>query len=85
MSQNRENSWCCGGGGGTLAMSPVAKDRQKVGNVKLEQIRATGATVVATACHNCCDQLAEIRKVNKEKFAIKNLSEIVADALVLEK
>ena len=85
MSQNRENSWCCGGGGGTLAMSPVAKDRQKVGDVKYQQIKATGATVVATACHNCCDQLAEIRKIKKEKFAIKNLSEIVADALVLDK
>jgi Fe-S oxidoreductase len=83
LPQNRENCWCCGGGGGTLAMSPVARDRQRVGEVKNEQIKATGATVVATACHNCCDQLTEIRKVYKEKYAIKNLSEIVADALVL--
>lgn len=83
LPQNRDACWCCGGGGGTLAMSEVTKDRQRVGRIKNEQIKATGAEVVVTACHNCCDQLTEIRKVYKEKFEIKNLSEIVAEAIVL--
>ena len=83
MPQNRNTSWCCGGGGGTLAMSEVSRNRQRVGQIKNDQIRSTGAEEVITACHNCCDQLTEIRKVYKENFAIKNLSEIVATALVL--
>ncbi len=83
MSPNRDASWCCGGGGGTLAMSEVSKNRQRVGEIKVDQIRKTEAEVVATACHNCCDQLTELRKVYKMKIGIKNLSEIVADALVL--
>lgn len=82
LSQNRENCWCCGGGGGTLAMGPVTKDRQRVGELKATQILESEASVVATACHNCLDQLTEIRKIYKLKIAIKNLTEIVADALV---
>jgi hypothetical protein len=37
---------------------------------------------VATSCHNCLDQLDEIKRHYKLKVKIQNLSELVADAII---
>lgn len=83
MMPNREKNYCCGGGGGQLAMTRFADRRIKVGKIKADQVRQTGAEVVATPCHNCIDQLMELNKHYKLGIEIKTISEIVADALVL--
>ncbi|MBN2174352.1 MAG: (Fe-S)-binding protein [Bacteroidales bacterium] len=75
---------CCGGGGGQLAMSEYNERRMKIGELKAEQIRKTGAKIVATPCHNCVDQLSQLNVTFKLGVQIKTLVEIVADALVLE-
>jgi Fe-S oxidoreductase len=75
-------NYCCGGGGGMLAMTEYAKRRIRVGKIKADQIAATGAEVVATSCHNCLDQLDEIKRHYKLKVKIQNLSELVADAII---
>lgn len=85
MEPHGAENFCCGGGGGMLSMSEFAKERLAAGKVKAEQIRATGAEIVATSCHNCLDQLDEIRRHYKLKVKIKNLSELVADAIVWPK
>ena len=74
---------CCGGGGGQLAMSEYNERRMKVGEMKAEQIRNTGAEIVVTPCHNCVDQLIQINAVFKLNAQIKTVAEIVADALVV--
>jgi Fe-S oxidoreductase len=83
MTPNREQNFCCGGGGGMLAMTEYAKRRVEAGRIKAEQIRATGAKVVAAPCHNCIDQLMELNKVYKLGVQIKTVSEILAEALIL--
>jgi Fe-S oxidoreductase len=83
MTPNRANNYCCGGGGAQLAMGEYADRRIKAGSIKAEQIRSTGAKVVATPCHNCIDQLMELNNHYKLNVEIKTVSEIVADALVL--
>jgi Fe-S oxidoreductase len=83
MTPNRENNYCCGGGGGMLAASEHAAKRVESGRIKAEQIRATGAKVVASPCHNCIDQLMELNKVYTLGVEVRTLAEIVADALVL--
>ena len=65
-----------------LSMSEFAKDRIAAGKVKADQILATGAEIVATSCHNCLDQLDEIRRFYKLKVKIQNLSELVANAVI---
>ena len=82
MEPHGVENYCCGGGGGMLSMSEFAKDRIAAGKVKADQIRATGAEIVATSCHNCLDQLDEIKRHYKLKVKIQNLSELVADAIV---
>lgn len=83
MHPNREKNYCCGGGGGQLAMTNFAKRRIEAGKIKADQIRETGAQIVATPCHNCIDQLMELKKHYKLPIEIKTVCEIAADALVL--
>ena len=82
MNPNRENNFCCGGGGGMLAMGIYSDRRLKAGKVKADQIKNTGAKVVATPCHNCIDQLMELNSHYKLNIEIKTVSEILADSLV---
>lgn len=83
MSPNRENNFCCGGGGGQLSMTRFADRRIEAGKVKADQIRTTGAQVVVTPCHNCIDQLSELNRHYKLNTEVKTVTEIVADAIVL--
>lgn len=83
MTPNREDNYCCGGGGGLLAASEHTSKRLEAGKVKAEQIRATGAKVVGSPCHNCIDQLMEINRHYTLGIEVRTLGEIVADALVL--
>lgn len=78
------DNFCCGGGGGQLAMSEYNERRMKIAEIKAEQIRKTGASIVVTPCHNCVDQLMQIDNKFKLGVQIKTLSEIVADAIILE-
>ncbi|MBO8137000.1 MAG: (Fe-S)-binding protein [Desulfotomaculum sp.] len=86
MNPNKKYNYCCGAGGGALAMPEYKEQRIKKGKRKAEQIEAVGAEVVAIPCHNCMDQFTDI---NKEYFGMKknmtHISPLVANALVIEK
>jgi Fe-S oxidoreductase len=85
MTPNREKNYCCGGGGGQLAMTRFSQRRLEAGKIKVDQIRKTGAKIVATPCHNCIDQIMELNKHYKLGIQVKTVCEIAADALVLNK
>ena len=85
MYPNRERNFCCGGGGGQLAMTRYAKRRLEAGKIKAEQIRMTGAKIVVTPCHNCIDQLTELNRESDLGVEVRTISEVVADALVIER
>jgi len=85
MTPNREKNYCCGGGGGQLAMTRFAERRIASGKIKADQVIQTGADVVVTPCHNCIDQFMELNKHYQLGIEIKTVSEIVADALVIQK
>ena len=82
MQPHGVENFCCGGGGGMLSMTEFAKERISAGKTKADQISATGAEIVATTCHNCLDQLDEIKRHYKLKVKVQNLSELVAAAIV---
>ncbi|MCE1164272.1 MAG: (Fe-S)-binding protein [Bacteroidetes bacterium] len=84
MTPHGIDNYCCGGGGGQLAMSEYNERRMKTAEIKAEQIRKTGAKVVVTPCHNCVDQLMQIDNKFKLGVKVKTLSEVVADAIALE-
>ncbi|NNL76547.1 MAG: (Fe-S)-binding protein [Desulfobacterales bacterium] len=76
-------NWCCGGGGGLVALGEETLDfRMKSAKVKAEQVSATGATILATACENCHTQLGNLNAHYKMNVQVEFLSSMVADALV---
>jgi Fe-S oxidoreductase len=81
MTPNRHHNYCCGGGGGLLSMSEYGDRRVASGQAKAEQIRATGAKIVATPCHNCADQLIELSKKYKLGTEVQAVVELVYSAL----
>jgi Fe-S oxidoreductase len=78
-----ERSYCCGGGGGALAMSEFSPRRIAAGKIKGDEIRATGANVVLQSCHNCTDQLKEIVDHYHIDAKVMNLAELLSPALIL--
>ncbi|MDR1793229.1 MAG: (Fe-S)-binding protein [Bacteroidales bacterium] len=77
------DNFCCGGGGGQLAMGQYNERRLAAGKIKAEQIRKTGAKIVVTPCHNCVDQITQLNQNYKLNIKIKTIAELVADAIVL--
>jgi Fe-S oxidoreductase len=84
MTPHGIDNFCCGGGGGQLAMSEYNERRMGIGERKADQIRNTRANIVVTPCHNCVDQLIQINSHYKLNVQIKTLAEIVADAIILD-
>jgi len=83
MTPNGIDNYCCGGGGGQLAMSEYNERRMRTAAIKAEQIRETGAKIVVSPCHNCVDQLTQINFTFKLNIQVKTIAELVADALIL--
>ncbi len=83
MTPDPKYNWCCGGGGGLVALGEDTLDfRMKSSRVKADQVTATGATVLTTACENCHTQLSNLNDHYKMGVKVEFLSSIVADALL---
>ena len=81
MTPNRQENWCCGGGGGLVAMGEE-EFRMKSSKVKADQIRASGAAVIATACENCHSQLSDLNKHYGLGMRVEFVSHLAARALI---
>ena len=85
LSDDPRYNWCCGGGGGLVAMGEDTLDfRMKSSRVKVDQVNATDAAVLATACENCHAQLDNLNEHYKMGVEVKFLSSMIADALIQE-
>lgn len=93
MRPNREENFCCGGGGG-LAVLDTAEGmdredtfyefRMKVsGRMKLEQIAATGAAYVAAPCFNCLRQIEQLMDYYDTGVGVTTVFELFDRAIVL--
>ena len=78
---NRAENWCCGGGGGLVAMGEK-EFRMKSAKVKAEQLRASGAAIVTTACENCHSQLCDINEYYGLGMQVESLAKLAAEELV---
>ena len=82
MAPKGHENYCCGGGGGQLAMGQYKSRRLAAGRMKASQIKDTGAKIVVAPCHNCVDQLTELNKEYSLNVHIKTVAEILANAIV---
>jgi Fe-S oxidoreductase len=84
MYPNRGENWCCGGGGGLSAMDDIIEFRMEIsGKKKMDQIRETGATYVATACSNCKRQLTQLMEHHEERIAVGGVHDMLSRAIVI--
>jgi Fe-S oxidoreductase len=83
MAQTKGQSMCCGGGGARVWMEDTGEVR--VNRNRLKQIQATGAMQVGVACPFCMIMLEDARgAAGAEDLVIRDIAEIVADALVTD-
>lgn len=83
LEPNRRANWCCGGGGGLVVIGE--KDfRMKSAKVKADQVKATDAQILSTACENCHSQLSDLNEHYELGTRVEFISNLVAQALVQE-
>ena len=74
-------NWCCGGGGGVSANSRADDLRIKVFKRKKDQVEATGAKTLVTACANCRIVIEEGLEAYNMELKVIGLTELVAEYL----
>ncbi len=77
----RENSLCCGGGGGRIWME--TKSGERFSDMRVEQALAAGADVLAVACPYCMLNFDDsVTTMDKGNFIeIRSISELVSQAI----
>jgi Fe-S oxidoreductase len=81
MAESREDSLCCGMGGGRIWFeTPVA---ERFSNLRLEQAMGVGAEVLATSCPYCITQFEDSRLTleDSEAIQIKDITEIILEVI----
>ena len=87
MSDSREDSLCCGGGGGRIWMETPKGER--FSDLRLEQAVGVGAEVLVTACPYCITNFEDSRltledsenKDIKDIPEIKDITEIIQEVI----
>ena len=79
LPMNRKFSVCCGGGGNVEMTDPELS--AQVAQMKLDSIKAVGAEMVITACQQCVRTMATRARRQKIDLAVKDLTEIVVEAM----
>jgi Fe-S oxidoreductase len=81
MKRNRENSLCCGGGGGRMWVE--VEEVQRLSETRVKEALALGAEIIATACPWCHIQLEDAIKTtgNERKIKVKDVAELLAESI----
>lgn len=85
LPRTRENGFCCGAGGGRMWMEE--KIGTRVNHNRVDEVLASGADTVATACPFCTIMLTDgVNDRNAtEKVQVLNVSELVARSMQRKK
>jgi len=85
MADSREDSLCCGGGGGRIWMETLKGER--FSDLRLEQAIKAGAEVLVTCCPYCITNFEDSSKTledqgyNEGVIEIKDITEIVQEVM----
>jgi Fe-S oxidoreductase len=81
MEASRQNSLCCGGGGGRVWMETEKGER--FSDIRLQQVRDVGAEVLVTACPYCITMFEDSRLTLEleDVLEIKDITEIVQEVI----
>jgi Fe-S oxidoreductase len=78
----REDSLCCGGGGGRM-WTDFSAEVDRLANIRVREALEAGIEIVVTACPWCLINMVDgVKSVNVEDSVnIKDLAELCAEAL----
>jgi len=81
MVDSRENSLCCGGGGGRIWME--TKKGERFSDIRIEQALEVGASILAVACPYCMLNFEDsVLTLDKgDVIEIKDIAELVQEAI----
>lgn len=79
MVRNRDNAWCCGGGGNVAAVHPTKA--LKVAELRMREAQESGAETLVTSCPSCIQMLELASKRMKTGIKVIDISELVSDAM----
>lgn len=81
MPDSKENSLCCGMGGGRIWMETAKGER--FSDIRLQQALAIGAEVLVTACPYCITQFEDSKSTLKEceGLEIKDITEVLQEVI----
>jgi Fe-S oxidoreductase len=81
LPDSRQESLCCGGGGGRIWMDTEKGER--FGDLRVAQAKEVGAEVLATSCPYCVSNLEESRLSlpDDDPLRVKDVAEVVLECL----
>ncbi|MCO5387918.1 MAG: (Fe-S)-binding protein [Desulfosporosinus sp.] len=81
MEESREDSMCCGMGGGRIWMETQKSDR--FANLRLDQAIGVGAEVLVTSCPYCITNFEDSRLVLNydDVIQVKDITEILQEII----
>lgn len=79
MARNRENSRCCGSGGGVK--SGFGELANKMADVRIDEAEATGANIVTSPCPFCTYALDDAAKRNGRTIKAVDFAELMLELL----
>ena len=79
MNRNREESYCCGAGGGTKILD--YDNSMAIGLERVKDFKKTGAEVLVTSCPLCKSQFHDLNKDYSKEIVIKDVIEILRESL----
>lgn len=79
LPRNREQTACCGAGGGRMWFDDAPEDR--IGKGRIDEIVATGAETVAVGCPFCLTMLSDGLAARGAEVKVLDIAEILADGL----
>ncbi|MGD1995631.1 MAG: FAD-binding protein [Anaerolineae bacterium] len=79
MAHNREDSFCCGGGGNLEMVDSELVAR--IGRRKMALVLDTGAKTVISACQQCKRTMTAAARSTRTRVRVKDITEVVWDAI----
>jgi Fe-S oxidoreductase len=75
MPRNRDNSWCCGAGGGVRSAFPDWA--LETSRTRIEEARGTGSSLLVTTCPFCLQNLTTAAQAEGAELELMDLTELL--------
>ena len=80
MRRTGLNSFCCGGGGANVWYQ--VPERKKIGVIRMEEAKETGANILSVACPFCITMFEDAMKTTGDtQLLVKDIAEVVSETL----